>query len=562
MDFDIDRDALFQTFLSESEEGLAMMEEALVGLESRPDDGERLAAVFRVAHTLKGNASSLGFQSLVRLSHTLEDLLDRLRDRVIPVTPALVTLLLEAVDALRGLVPAAVNGSEALTAAHEQLLLELSRRAGGGDDPPPSAGSGGSPFGEGHASPEPAHSAEHRSLRVDTDRLDRMLDLTGEIAIARGRLRRMLEQHGAPAPVLEAQGEVDRLSLDLQELVMKVRLVPLRGTFRGFVRTVRDLAARQGKQARLILEGEDVEVDTSVIEQARDPLTHMIRNALDHGIEPPDVRRRAGKDPCGTLALRARHEGATIVIEIADDGAGLNRQRILERARERGIDAEHKGEEEIQRLVFEPGFSTAETVTELSGRGIGLDVVRRNVTALRGKVGIQSQEGIGTTITLRLPLTLAIIDGFVVGVGDEAYVIPLEAVVECLELPPDASSEAGGDGVINLRGAALPYLRLRRLFGLGAGGRGHREHVVVVRPDAGRRVGIVVDHLEGGFQTVIKPLGRLLQGLPGIAGSAILGTGRVALILDVPALLAETVRGQGEPRDGELSAPRAQSHGA
>ncbi|HWW94097.1 MAG TPA: chemotaxis protein CheA, partial [Vicinamibacteria bacterium] len=470
MEIDIDRDALFQTFLSESEEGLAMMEEALVGLESRPDDGELLAAVFRVAHTLKGNASSLGFQSLVRLSHTLEDLLDRLRDRDIPVTGDLVTLLLEAVDALRDLVPAAVNGSEALTAAHEQLLRELSRRAGGGDDPPPSAGSGGSPFGEGHVSPGPARSAEHRSLRVDIDRLDRMLNLTGEIAIARGRLRRMLEQHGVPAPVLEAQGEVDRLSLDLQELVMKVRLVPLRGTFRGFVRTVRDLAARQGKEARLILEGEDVEVDTSIIEQARDPLTHMIRNALDHGIEPPDVRRRVGKDPCGTLALRARHEGATIVIEIADDGAGLNRQRILERARERGIDGEHKGEEEIQRLVFEPGFSTAETVTELSGRGIGLDVVRRNVTALRGKVGIRSQEGIGTTITLRLPLTLAIIDGFIVGVGDEAYVIPLEAVLECLELPTDTSSDAGGDGVINLRGAALPYLRLRRLFGLGAAG--------------------------------------------------------------------------------------------
>ncbi|HKC12422.1 MAG TPA: chemotaxis protein CheA, partial [Vicinamibacteria bacterium] len=389
-----------------------------------------------------------------------------------------------------------------------------------------------------------------------------MLDLTGEIAIARGRLRRMLEQHGAPAPVLEAQGEVDRLSLDLQELVMKVRLVPLRGTFRAFVRTVRDLAARQGKQAQLILEGEDVEVDTSVIEQARDPLTHMIRNALDHGIEPPEVREKLGKDPCGTLALRARHEGATIIIEIADDGAGLNRQRILERARERGIEADQKGDEEIQRLVFEPGFSTAETVTELSGRGIGLDVVRRNVTALRGTVGIRSQEGNGTTITLRLPLTLAIIDGFIVGVGDEAYVIPLEAVVECLELPKEASSDAEGGGVVNLRGAALPYLRLRQLFRLGAAGRGQREHVVVVRVDAGREVGLVVDHLEGGFQTVIKPLGRLFQGLSGIAGSAILGTGRVALILDVPALLAEALRGQGETRHEEWFVPKTATQGS
>jgi len=561
MDFDIDRDAVLQTFLSESEEGLAMMEEALVGLESRPEDGELLAAVFRVAHTLKGNASSLGFEGLVRLSHTLEDLLDRVRNRAIPVTGDLVTLLLDAVDALRDLVPAAVNGGEALTVVHEALLRELSRRAGGVDDPPPSTGSGGAPRGEEPATPEPARPAEHRSLRVDINRLDRMLDLTGEIAIARGRLRRMLEQHGAPAPVLEAQGEVDRLSLDLQELVMKVRLVPLRGTFRAFVRTVRDLAARQGKQARLILEGEDVEVDTSVIAQVRDPLTHMIRNALDHGIEAPEVRRTVGKDPCGTLALRARHEGATIVIEIADDGAGLNRERILERARERGIDAEHKEEEEIQRLVFEPGFSTAETVTELSGRGIGLDVVRRNVIALRGKVGIRSQEGIGTTITLRLPLTLAIIDGFIVGVGDEAYVIPLEAVVECLELPKEASSDTREGGVINLRGAALPYLRLRRLFGLGARP-GQREHVVVVRPDAGRQVGLVVDHLEGGFQTVIKPLGRLFQGLSGVAGSAILGTGRVAMILDVPSLLAEALRGQEAAKHEQWSAPKAESQGA
>jgi two-component system chemotaxis sensor kinase CheA len=557
MDLDIDRDAIVQTFLSESEEGLAMMEEALVALESRPDDGELLAAVFRVAHTLKGNASSLGFAGLVRFSHTLEDLLDRLRGRVIPVTADLVTLLLQAVDVLRDLVPAAVNGIEALSGAQEQLLQQLSRRAGGSDGRSPSGEPRGVPVGEGHVSPDPAGPAEHRSLRVDTDRLDRMLDLTGEIAIARGRLRRMLEQLGAPAEVLEAQGEVDRLSLDLQELVMKIRLVPLRGTFRRYVRTVRDLAVRQGKQARLTLEGEDVEVDTSVIEHARDPLTHMIRNALDHGIEPPEVRRTAGKDPCGTLALRARHEGATIVIEIADDGAGLNRERILERARQRGMDAGQQGEEEVNRLVFEPGFSTAETVTELSGRGIGLDVVRRNVTALRGKVGIWSRENVGTTITLRLPLTLAIIEGFIVGVGEEAYVIPLEAVVECLELPTEASSDAGEGGVINLRGSALPYLRLRRLFGLGPRN-GQREHVVVVRPDGGRQVGLVVDSLYGGFQTVIKPLGRLFQGLPGIAGSAILGTGRVALILDVPALLSEALRGQDETINGRWSAPRAE----
>jgi two-component system chemotaxis sensor kinase CheA len=545
MDFDIDYDALLQTFLGESEEGLATMEEALLGLESRPHDAELLGTVFRVAHTLKGNASSLGFAGLVRLSHALEDLLDRLRSRLVLLTPELVTLLLRAVDALRELVPASVKGTEGLGVSQEELIRQLTARAAtrpGGLDPAQAPGDEppGTITSEGPEGADPARLAEHRSLRVDTDKLDRMLDLTGEIAIARGRLRRLLEQVGVPAEVLEAQAEVDRLSLDLQEVVMKVRLVPLRGTFRQYVRTVRDLAALQGKQARLILEGEEVEVDTSIIEHARDPLTHMIRNALHHGIEDPEVRRARGKDPCGTIHLRARHEGGTIVIDIADDGAGLNRERILERARLRGLDADHMGEEEIHGLVFQPGFSTAETVTELSGRGIGLDVVRRNVTALRGKVSIGSREGMGTTISLRLPLTLAIIEGFGVGVGEETYVIPLEAVVECLELPAEASRGLGGRGVINLRGAALPYLRLRRLFGLSP--REGREHVVVVQPDGGGQVGLVVDSLQGGFQTVIKPLGRLFQGLPGIAGSAILGTGRVALILDLPALLGEVRR--------------------
>jgi two-component system, chemotaxis family, sensor kinase CheA len=544
-DFELERDAIVQTFLAESEEGLAVMEEVLIALEVRGDDPELLGTVFRLAHTLKGNGASLGFDGLVRFCHTLEDLLDRVRERRVPVTPDLVALLLRSVDALRELVPAAVGGAEGLTGGQERLLRQLALHAA-------SAAAASAPSAAPETTAEPAPAAERgagpRGLRVDMGKLDRMLDLTGEIAIARNRLRRMLEEVGGEPEVLEAQGEVDRLCQDLQERVMQARLVPLRATLRQHIRTVRDLAASQGKQARLVIEGEDVEVDTSVIEHVRDPLTHMVRNAVDHGIEAPEERRRRGKDPCGTIALRARHESGTIVLEISDDGAGLDRERILERARHRGLDTARLDAREIQRLVFEPGFSTAEAVTEVSGRGVGLDVVRRNIHALRGSVGIRSRAGEGTTIVVRLPLTLAIIEGFGVSVGDETYVIPLEAVAECLELPGEASEDGDGRGVISLRGAALPYVRLRRLFAVA--GEARREHVVVVRRDDGAQAGLVVDDLHGESQTVIKPLGRIFRGLPGIAGSAILGSGRVALILDVPALLTRALTRTDGSDDG------------
>jgi len=547
-DFELERDAIVQTFLAEAEEGLAVMEEVLIALEVRGEDPELLGTVFRLAHTLKGNSASLGFDGLVRFCHALEDLLERLRERSVAVTSDLVALLLKSVDALRELVPAAVGGAEGLTAAQERLLDRLARHAtpAGAADPAPAP----TPEAPADPAPAPERASGPRGLRVDLGKLDRMLDLTGEIAIARNRLRRMLEEIGGDTELLEAQGEVDRLCQDLQERVMEARLVPLRATLRQHARTVRDLAAAQGKQARLRIEGEDVEVDTSVIEHVRDPLTHMVRNAVDHGIELPEERRRQGKDPCGTVALRARHDSGTIVLEIADDGAGLDRERILDRARRRGLDTARLDAGEIQRLVFEPGFSTAEAVTEVSGRGVGLDVVRRNIQALRGSVGIRSRAGEGTTIIVRLPLTLAIIEGFGVAVGDETYVIPLEAVAECLELPAEAAEDGEGRGIISLRGGALPYVRLRRLFAVA--GVARREHVVVVRRDDGAQAGLVVDDLHGETQTVIKPLGRLFRRLPGIAGSAILGSGRVALILDVPALLARALAGAGETR-GEVA---------
>ncbi len=358
-----------------------------------------------------------------------------------------------------------------------------------------------------------------RSLRVDVAKLDRMLDLSGEIAIARGRLGEMLERGIAThSELLEAHRETDRLYLDLQEFIMKARMVPIGPSFHQHVRTVRDVATAHGKHARLVVEGEDVEVDTAVVEYVRDPLTHMVRNALDHGIERPADRRAAGKDPIGKLVLRAFHDAGSMVIQVIDDGTGLDRKRIAEKAVAMGLaaDATRLSDEDLARIVFEPGFSTAEKVTEISGRGVGMDVVRRNVEALRGSVAIESTPGKGTAVTIRVPLTLAIIQGFRVGIGEEAYIIPLDSVVECIELPPAETAAGTPCGLVNLRDRPLPYLRLRDHFGLD-GARPPRENVVVVQHGV-QAAGIVVDALHGESSTVIKPLGADVQGHPGRRG--------------------------------------------
>ena len=559
----IDHEAILHTFLDESEEGLCRMEEALVALETRPDDEETLQTIFRVTHTIKGNASSLGFPRLAAFAHNIEDTLQRLRDRTIPVSGRLITLLLQAVDALRQMVPEVVAGNDENQPGNEELLRVLSG-AGTlvpeeGERPAPERAfekRRQRPWGRRKEDIQ-AWKDRGRTLRVTIEKLDRILNLTGEIAIARGRLRQMLEEQVGKTgeDVLEAHFEADRLYMELQELVMKARMVPMGPMFRQYVRTVRDMAAATGKSVRLHLEGGEVEVDTRVIEHLRDPLTHMIRNAVDHGIEPPHVRTAREKDPCGRVALRAFHEAGSIVIQVADDGAGLDRERIVERARSLGIVAEPEKlpDADIYALIFEAGFSTAETVTDLSGRGVGMDVVRRNVDALRGSVAVDSRPGEGTTITIRLPLTLAIIEGFGVGVGDETFVIPMEAVLECVELPAQERHQSDGRGVISLRGRALPYLRLRKLFAL-EGVAPSRENVVVVQHGGGQ-AGIAVDALYGASQAVIKPLGELFEGLPGIAGSTILGNGRVALILDVPSLLREAVGRLGQSAGGPEAPP-------
>jgi two-component system chemotaxis sensor kinase CheA len=389
--------------------------------------------------------------------------------------------------------------------------------------------------------------ARSRTLRVDTDKLDHMLNLTGEIAIAQGRLRRMIEdlQTNAGRKLLEVQREIEGLQKNLQEQVMGVRLVPVGPLFQQFARSVRDISQSHQKLARLHIVGADVEVDTRVLEHLKDPLLHMIRNAIDHGIEPPRVRHSLGKPTSGSLTLTAFHKAGNILIQLTDDGAGFNRQRILAKAC--ALDLLPEGEkitdQELFSLVFKAGFTTADSVTDLSGRGVGMDVVRRNIELLRGNIEIQSTEGQGTTITIRLPLTLAIIDGFSVVANDETYVIPLEMISECVELPQDEiSSEPVG--VLSLRGEPLPYVRLREVFGKPQR-RPERENIVVVHRDGGY-AGIAVETLLGECQAIIKPLNRIFRDVPGVSGSTILDNGRVALILDVSTLLRDVIADQAQ----------------
>lgn len=378
-----------------------------------------------------------------------------------------------------------------------------------------------------------ARNTDARSIRVDADKLDRMIDLVGELIIAVSSTSANAQRTGN-AQLLESTSILAGLVEDVRESALQLRMVKIGGTFSRFQRVVHDVARELGKDIALVVAGEDTELDKSVVEKIGDPLTHLVRNAMDHGIEPADVRVARGKPARGTVGLNAYHDSGSIVIQITDDGGGLNRDRILAKALERGLiePGRQLSDRDVLAMIFEPGFSTAEKVTNLSGRGVGMDVVKRNITALRGTVEIDSTAGVGTTISVRLPLTLAIINGFQVGVGKSVFVVPLDVVEECVEFTPDYASD-----YIDLRGSVLPYVRLRELFALG-GKTPPRESIVVIRQGA-QRFGLVVDTLLGEWQTVIKPLSKVFAQVKGISGSSILGSGDVALILDVPSLIQQ-----------------------
>ncbi|PMV17836.1 MULTISPECIES: chemotaxis protein CheA [unclassified Pseudomonas] len=391
-------------------------------------------------------------------------------------------------------------------------------------------------------------------VRVNADKLDELINLVGELVIASAGAS-LLARSCNNDPLQEATSTVSGLVEEILDGALHLRMIPIGDTFNRFRRVVRDVSQELGKDIELIISGAETELDKTVVEKIGDPLMHLLRNAMDHGIESADARRAAGKSSKGHLSLNAYHDSGSIVIEIADDGAGLNRDRILEKAQERGLVASGAvlTDQEVYNLIFEAGFSTAEAVTNLSGRGVGMDVVKRNITLLRGTVDLDSRPGQGTVVRIRLPLTLAIINGFLVGIDQSTYVIPLDMVQECVELDERQRQSSRDQGYLDLRGEVLPLVDLRDHFS-HEGPAARRQNVVVVRY-AEHKAGLVVDDLHGEFQTVIKPLGKLFGALRGISGSTILGSGAVALILDVPALLNQIVQLEARTAQAPQSPP-------
>jgi len=373
------------------------------------------------------------------------------------------------------------------------------------------------------------------SIRVKSDRLDSLVNLVGEMVTVQARLSQFANSR-IDAELLSVSEEVERLIWDLRDQVLTIRMLPIGGTFTRFKRLIRDLGAELGKDVILVSEGGETELDKTVIDQLNDPLVHMVRNSIGHGIESPTVRQAIGKPSKGRITLSATHSGANVVLTVSDDGAGLDVERIRAKAIEKGLISEHAEltDREIYALIFEPGFSTAQEVSSVSGRGVGMDVVRQAIDALRGSIEVKSEAGKGTSFSVKLPLTLAIIDGLLIDIASDHYILPLSVVEECIELTRAEAEQSHGRNLVKIRGEIVPYVRLRDEFKIN-GQCPDIEQIVIVNIE-GLRVGFVVDHVVGEHQTVIKNLGKMYQDVDGVSGATILGDGRVALILDLPQL--------------------------
>jgi len=684
---DIDLSQFYQIFFEEAGENLDQMEQMLLALDVEKADDEELNAIFRCAHSIKGGAATFGFADVAELTHQMESLLDKLRRHELQPTSAMVDVLLESSDALRGLLaghqgrgvtppatgdlvhrisvlahgdasqpipapvpvaapvaaapaplrpaakverdleihigplenPAQADGIaelfrdipglgtvEALpcdlnthrawrarTSASDADLMDLFTFHVGKDDiriveqaapvaatpavidedhltgtghPNPTTegrdygffeGAPGVPAraapGETTAATRTAPKAENRAaagaivglesstLRVSVSKVDQLINLVGELVITQAMLAQKSREldDNANQPLLAGLADLDRNTRDLQEAVMSIRMIPMSVVFNRFPRMLRDLAGKLGKKVELVTQGESTELDKGLVEKITDPLTHLIRNSCDHGIEMPDERRAKGKTEHGTITLSATHEGGSILIEVRDDGKGLSRDKLLKKAREKGIDApDSMTDNEVWNLIFAPGFSTADEVTDVSGRGVGMDVVKKNITALNGTVEIDSAEGFGMRVSVRLPLTLAIMDGMSVRVSEEVYILPLSNVVESfLVKPTDINTLAQGAQVVKVREEYMPVIELERVFDVPRFEHNGASPIMVVVEADGSRVALMVDELLGQQQVVIKNLESNYRKVPNISGATILGDGKVALILDTSGLV-------------------------
>ncbi len=593
-------DDLIKEFLVESNENLDRLDSELVKLETDPSSQELLSSIFRTIHTIKGSCGFLGFGKLEKVAHVGESLLSRLREGKLSLTPEFTSGLLAMVDAIRTMLGEIQTTEQDGNETYPELIETLNSLQNQGQEPAPKAASdllstedpskkrqGGSldenptrsvppatelgrtevapiarPEPPAPSAPAPGETltAQHpqddsrsrnaaaETIRVDVHLLDRLMNLVGELVLTRNQITQFSARQTDPNLVSPAQ-QLNLLTSELQEEVMKTRMQPISIIFDKFPRVVRDVAMGCGKQVQIEMEGKETELDKSLLEAIKDPLTHIVRNSVDHGIESPDQRVARGKRPEGHLKLRACHEGGQVVIEITDDGAGIDTARVKNKALERGLitpqQAANMSERELLNLIFLPGFSTAEKVTNLSGRGVGMDVVKTNIDRVNGSVDIHSSTGLGTTIKIKIPLTLAIVPALVVVCAGERFAIPQVSLSELVRIEADAGNSSKiefvhGVPVYRLRGRLLPLVYLDQALRLernpeNAAQQGSAATIVVLQADD-RQFGLVVDEIIDTEEIVVKPLGKKLKGVNIFAGATIMGDGRVALIIDVLGL--------------------------
>lgn len=561
-------------FFEEAGEHLATLEEGLLKLEASPDDKELINGIFRSAHSIKGTGGALGFTEIAGFTHDMETVLDRMRNGEMLATPERIELLLRATDALTSLLDAArqerppsgehhsiakelqaqlltTNEAEALRAVDDVTLfidqLDAPSPEAESVEPPATNNSfatSASPATARQAKSDAASkkSGSHSdSIRVSVAKVEELINLVGELVIANSMVQQAFASGRDDRSLLEeALAGMERTTRQLQEEVMGVRMMPIANVFRRFPRIVRDLASQLGKSVHIEMTGEDTELDKQVIEEIADPLTHLVRNAVDHGLESPAERLAAGKPEEGRIDLRAYHEGGNVIVEIADDGRGIDPVRVRQKALALGLISADEAltDEQSFQLIMKPGFSTAEKITDVSGRGVGMDVVKRNVEALNGNVSISSARGKGSCFRIKLPLTMAILDGLALRLGDDVYVLPLLSVVESLRPQPSQLVHVAGENeLLMVRGEPLPLVHLHRLFGVHSEITDPCEGLVVIVEHQGRKYGVLVDELIGQLQVVMKSLEANYRRVEGVSGATILGDGRVALIIDIPGLV-------------------------
>ncbi len=557
-----DMQELVQDFLVETNEIIENLDHDLVELESNQNDLELLNKIFRGAHTMKGSSSFLGFNKLAELTHHAEDILNKLRKGEMVVTREIMDTLLEFVDKTKQIISDIENGTDStdcssvindLKLASEGKLTSKTKNTSAAQpaQAPQAAQPAAAPAPQAAPKQEavkPTHQATQveQTIRVDVSRLDSLVNLVGELVLSRnmlsqiaGELENKFENEYLVEQLLVATNSIGMNTTELQLAIMKTRMIAIGKVFNKFPRVVRDIARDTGKEIELIISGEETELDKQVIESIGDPLLHMIRNSCDHGVETPEVRLAKGKPRMGTVNLSAYHEGNHVVIEIKDDGAGMDPDKLKRKAIEKGVitvdEANSMDDKQAFSLIFKPGFSTAEKITNISGRGVGMDVVRTNIEKLNGIITIDSKINEGSTFYLKLPLTLAIIQALLVEVAGETFAIPLASVVETVRITNEEIHSFEGREVLKLRDRVLSLIRLDEAFALDE--LEQDEIYVVVVALAEKQLGFIVDKLIGQEEIVIKSLGDYLGGNPGIAGATITGDGRVRLILDVAGVI-------------------------